>query len=93
LITGIADLSNKDKSGIKLYPNPVSDELTISFNRREMCEAIITDMLGQELILNMIYEPPNTRSISVKELSNGIYLLQLRTGGQTINRKFVVLHK
>jgi len=92
LITGLSDLTSGE-TGIKLYPNPVSDELTISFNRKETCVAVITDMLGQELIRNMIYEPQNTRSISIKELSNGIYLLQLRTGTQTINRKFVVLHK
>jgi len=92
LITGLSDLTSGE-SGIKLYPNPVSDELMISLTSRDKCEAVITDMLGHELFKEIIYKSNDAHAISVNELSDGIYLLQLTTGGQTINRKFVVLHK
>jgi len=92
LITGLSDITNGDESLVKLYPNPVSDELIISFNRKKTCEVLITDILGQQLITKTIYESKDIHAISVKELSNGIYFLQLRMGTKMINKRFVVAH-
>jgi len=78
---------------VKVFPNPVSDKLIISFPSQFWNgEVTITDMVGKELAEKINYESDDSRSISTTDFSNGIYILQLNTCSQTINKKFVVLH-
>jgi len=83
------------EQSIKLYPNPVSDELTIFFFTlpKGGGEAVIADMLGRELDRRALDKSKSEHIISVNGLSDGMYMLQIRLDVTTVNKKFVVLHK
>jgi hypothetical protein len=78
--------------GTTLYPNPASDVLHISFNE-PVVEGVATiyDMVGNTVI-TQVFEQANDIEIPVNQLSNGIYLLSLKNGDRTIQKKIVINH-
>jgi len=83
--------------GIKIYPNPVSNELNILIQapvlQKNGGDAAITDIVGMELFKIILVKDQSSYSISTNEFSNGMYILQIHIGEQTVNKKFVILHK
>ncbi len=84
-------IDNEDM-GTTLYPNPASDVLHISFNE-PVVEGVanIYDMVGNTVI-TQVFEQANDIEIPVNQLSNGIYLLSLKNGDRTIQKKIVINH-
>lgn len=84
-------LTYKNEVIFKIYPNPVSDELTIAFNEeRQAADFMIYDTYGKlwktEKILQSMHH------ISCSDLPEGLYLLKMINGKNTHYQKFVVLH-
>ena len=84
-------LTYKNEVIFKIYPNPVSDELTIAFNEeRQAADFMIYDTYGKlwktEKILQSMHH------ISCSDLPEGLYLLKMIDGKNTHYQKFVVLH-
>ncbi len=87
--------STKDKyiAGVKLYPNPVVENATIEFelNKQANVTASIYDINGR-ILKNMNLGSKNgkqTYNFNVSELPTGIYILQLKTGTEVNNTKFI----
>ncbi len=78
---GINDI-NKN---IEVYPNPVSDKLTIKLDGQ--FKATIYNESGQ-IMINSDYRDHAT--INVSELSAGIYFLELKTNGNSSTQKLIV---
>jgi hypothetical protein len=77
-------VENYQINGLKIYPNPVEDILTINANE-DINEIVIYNMLGQ-VVLN---QKPNNRknSIDIGNFKTGIYLAKLKTdNGVTTKR-------
>jgi hypothetical protein len=88
--TGIAQPAYS--AGIKVFPNPVSNTLTIMLPDGVSCNAFtISDMEGRELMKQKISENTNTLNLDVLKLNNGIYLLQLITANGELVSKFSVI--
>lgn len=79
-----ATLSNSqfDKSDIKVFPNPVQNQLNID-SPEEVLSIEIFDLLGKK-----IFES-KTKTIDVSELQNGIYLLKINTNQGSYIQKFI----
>jgi len=102
-ITGLSPIPDPLKGAgitVRLYPNPVSDELIMLFDSPASnplktaegdVEIVISNMVGQEIETKTLEKSKTTYSLSTKELSNGLYLLRIAPYG--IVRKFVVMHK
>jgi hypothetical protein len=69
----------------KLYPNPSSDVITISFNGKSEGNYTILNTLGQTVLTGK----GNTEKISILNLKTGHYILQMKINGVTENIKFV----
>ncbi|GAB1449998.1 hypothetical protein MASR2M47_00540 [Draconibacterium sp.] len=67
---------------IKLYPNPVADQLKLS---KIADEVVISDMMGRRL-----KTVKNVNTVSVSEFSNGIYFVSVKAGGNSSTHKIVV---
>ena len=75
---------------IRIYPNPVSDLLTIPIVSSEIHSLAISDSRGREVSdISMQFENKNP-VVDVSRLSSGIYFLKviLRNGNQ-VNGKFM----
>jgi PKD repeat protein len=94
LITGIAtDASILEQ--MESYPNPFSNNLLINYtlSQNTTVELNLTTLLGTKVIgIEAGSRVSGKHSINIDgtNLSNGIYLLQLKTQNNTITRKVVV---
>ncbi len=81
-----------NSDAITIYPQPASDMLNISFNRK-LSDAEISysllDISGREMLHD---DHVNSKLISlpIGQLSGGLYLLHIRDGSQLICRKIIV---
>lgn len=78
-------------SHLKLYPNPVNDELTIDFgtSNSEISEVSVYNIQGQRMKTSITFEN-NLSKTSTKNLSKGMYIMEISIDiGQKITRKFV----
>lgn len=81
-VTAIDDVKIK----FSISPNPVQDELTIQSDDQDLSYTIY-NLRGQSLMKNQL---DVSHSISVDNLENGMYLLQLKSGDKKTIQKFIV---
>jgi cell wall-associated protease len=77
-----------------VYPNPSSDELTIttnSTNTDSYSEITLRDSYGTIVYFSRI-KSQNQIKFSVKDFRNGIYYLSMTTKGTTIQRQIIIHH-
>ncbi|RLD90402.1 MAG: hypothetical protein DRJ09_04300 [Bacteroidetes bacterium] len=89
------DESTDEDPLFRVYPNPATSSLTIQYEIIEKSSVIISiyDITGRKLMENNREEQPTgvyQTGLNIKNLKNGIYLLRLSTGNQTVVKRFVV---
>ncbi|MBL4669808.1 MAG: PKD domain-containing protein [Flavobacteriales bacterium] len=94
IVTGIEN-EIETVSELKVYPNPVRNNLTLEFTLIESSsvEVILTDLLGNKVAIvaaeNMNLGS-NKVNYNVSDISNGIYLLNIKTDNSLQVKKIVV---
>lgn len=83
---------------ILVYPNPVSNQdLTVSLKNPFQAgdKILIYDMLGQLLYSKSVTtnSTDNKSTIHTQQWSNGMYIIQVKTGSGNHSAKFIVLNK
>jgi len=84
---GTTDLEDYLTSSIKIYPNPANDFIHIETELNTIIE--LTDINGK--ILETIRTENSVSELNISNLTNGIYLLNVKDseGTQMISKKFV----
>jgi len=82
-ITGIVEIENLS---IKIYPNPVTDYLSIE-TQEKISEITIFEIQGKIVYSNT--KPDNKIRVSVSNFQLGLYLIKLSMNNTTINYRFV----
>tara|TARA_B110000046_G_C13006276_1_gene404550 strand:- start:724 stop:2262 length:1539 start_codon:yes stop_codon:yes gene_type:complete len=79
-------INNVEKDIILIYPNPVTSILNIkTVNEVTLYKIVITDLLG-----NLVLEQKlNNLKVNIKELSSGVYILQLKSEKESYKIKFI----
>jgi uncharacterized repeat protein (TIGR01451 family) len=70
-----------------IYPNPVSDELTIQAQAGRYTRLTITNIVGQQLLQQDIHKPEF--DVDVRQLSPGMYFATMQGEGGSSVKKFV----
>ncbi len=87
-ITVTAPLSTElENIGIKIYPNPVKEELILESKNKEIKSVIISDITGKYLIEKPLIIGKNI--FNLKDLTDGSYLIKIENNGQIITNKFI----
>ncbi|MFY8187029.1 MAG: T9SS type A sorting domain-containing protein [Flavobacterium sp.] len=71
--------------GLKMYPNPANDLVTIATASNQVENVTIYNVLGKQ-VLNV----NNTQSISISNLDAGVYIVKITENGTTATRKLIV---
>ena len=79
--TGITEIESAD---IKIYPNPVKDELRI-----ESGELIIEKMEIFDITGKAIVNLKSANVINVSALPSGVYFVKIETNNSIVTKKFV----
>ncbi len=76
-------LDDNEMKGLKLFPNPVDEILTI-YSEYETFTIEIFDIIGKK-----IFEAENLNSINVRHFEEGIYLLNISSGNYKQSKLFI----
>jgi tricorn protease-like protein len=78
-------------SSLSIYPNPVTNVLSISFPNDNINSTInLYDMLGEKVLPSYSTQSTNY-TIDLKNLSQGIYFLEVIMDGEKVVRKVIKL--
>jgi len=83
-----ASLSELKSSSFSVYPNPVTDVLTISFDNEEDKTVSLFSADGKEISSQTVNGL--TTSLDVSELSKGIYLVEVASGSDLTVKRVIV---
>lgn len=75
-----------DLNALKIYPNPTTNTLLIQTTVDAFDLITITDLQGR---LVQTYSNPTVKQLDVSSFPSGVYFLNLKVGGKSINKKFV----
>jgi CHRD domain/Secretion system C-terminal sorting domain len=85
---------NGQKLSVKIAPNPVSERLNVLFESNEQFDAqfVILDIAGREITSKNVFilRGPNTVEVSMSNVDNGIYFVQMRQGNRLLFTEKVV---
>jgi hypothetical protein len=87
---GVSSIENMSNTQLNVYPNPVNDYLTLKLGKTSASKAqtmTISNLSGQIILKKVCNEELNT--IDVRELPNGVYLINLNSGTKQQNRLFI----
>lgn len=87
------ELTNQDE--IQLYPNPANDLISVKMTNNQKVENVeftLTNLLDQNIELNIIELKDKTITIDVSTLLNGIYFLNLEFSDKIITKEIVIAH-
>ncbi|MEO5569614.1 MAG: T9SS type A sorting domain-containing protein, partial [Bacteroidia bacterium] len=88
--TGIYEFLSPDK--IKIYPNPVKDKLFVeNYSGISINEISITNIVGEKMETQSLVKRNSVEIKNLKNFSNGIYFIQIKTSEGTVVKKFSVI--
>ncbi|MEQ9307044.1 MAG: T9SS type A sorting domain-containing protein, partial [Marinoscillum sp.] len=76
----------------KIYPNPVSEFVTIELGSKasEGVTVVVYNMAGLK-VLDQNFDQPNTRyRIPVEYLNSGVYLIEVQAGNQSVTKRIII---
>ncbi len=79
-------ITNNEGYAVSVYPNPVSQRLTVTHPQVEGLLLVLT-MDGK--LMKSVQAKGGHTTIAVNDLATGNYLLQFVTGGETVTQKFL----
>ncbi len=89
-INGIDEFNNEDDK-FKIYPNPFNREVTLGYDFKEGDVISVYNTNGQVVYHCNVNETTSNKSIDLDSLGSGIYVVQVFSHGQLIQRKMLKL--
>lgn len=87
------DRSLNNTAQLQVYTNPVNDVLDMNISSKSDAEAIlfVYDITGKIVLQKALQlkEGEQSISMSLADLKEGFYILNLNTGGKSINKKII----
>lgn len=93
-MTGISE-SLAEKWGLKIYPNPANEKLTITTSLKQKQKAVfeLMDLTGKSLYSTELTEHTNSIELSTLSLNQGMYMYRLSTGNVIVQAgKLSIIH-
>ncbi len=89
LITSVSEQTVKNTL-FNLYPNPASDILTLNFGNRNNADLTLNiyNVTGELVSSETLRQ--NQQQINIGELSNGIYMVEIKSNGWSENQKLII---
>jgi hypothetical protein len=89
-----AGISNRNLSGMKLYPNPTSESVNITFSAENAENGVVSvmNLMGQTVYTANVEvnEGYNMINVPVKGFTSGVYMVTMRTNTGISTQKLIV---
>ncbi|MBA3683213.1 MAG: T9SS type A sorting domain-containing protein [Bacteroidetes bacterium] len=81
---------NKLAVSLNLYPNPAHDKFIIDGSELEGAKVVITNVIGQTIVLPVTSKKSDVMEFNTSSLSKGIYFVTITKDGNIATKKVVV---
>ena len=71
-----------------VFPNPTKDIITVS-TEKEIQDLKMYSISGQQIKTNIVEKKPNSYSVSMKDLPQGLYILSVTSDNQSLTYKII----
>ena len=90
-LTGIPEVNNMKGSGLKVYPNPMTDKSTLEIHPPVAGDAIISvcDMTGKVLTQFKGYVENYKQEFSLSGIKNGLHIINVQGNGYQFSEKLL----
>lgn len=88
ITTGIADYELNSSIGI--FPNPATDQITISVNEGAVSHFEIYSAIGKSIYSETAAGNKNAVTVDISQLASGVYFVRVHSGNQVSVSKFTV---
>lgn len=90
ILVGLPD-NHTEESNVRIFPNPTNDYVQLEITATDRIEDVfISDISGKKTKLHP-YQKEQVVICDIRDLSNGIYVLSIKTKNhQTINKKIII---
>lgn len=80
------------ETDLNIFPNPSKqDKVTVKFNKYEIKEITITNILGKEVLVKQYTIAEKEKQLELNNIPDGIYLVRVKTAdGQIVVKKLMV---
>ncbi len=89
ITTGVTETAAIDAS-LKVYPNPASGALNVSFQSEAGAEVTLSDVVGNKVFSTTSTIGENKITMNTSSLSSGIYVLSVATENGRVARKVAI---
>ena len=73
-----------------VYPNPAGEELNLKIQLAEKGSLIIYSTVGEKIMMKEIARGEKEIKLYVKNISSGIYFVQVKSGHQQFSKKIII---
>lgn len=88
------DERQKTEAELKIYPNPVkNNQVTLSFQTKEISEIRLVNITGKEVLKQEYVFPLQKTMLSLNEVPNGLYIVQIKTSEQQLISKKLMISR
>lgn len=87
---GIANVSSTSEMKVDMFPNPATDNATISYEApvRGNTTLIVTNLVGQQVYMNQLGQQQTGKvSLPLNTLASGIYMVTLKCGDFSVTKR------
>jgi len=85
----VTDLPATNANDLMLYPNPVTDKLSLNFGSLvENAQVTILDLQGRSLMTRSVTNA-QVETMNISSLSEGVYFVKVVADGKVMNSRFV----
>jgi hypothetical protein len=88
----ISNISSAEKSGLKIYPNPAVNNFSIDYPLTPNLELTVSDIVGKN-ILTINGDGFSNYSVSTANMENGLYFIELKSSGKTLDIRKILISK
>ena len=93
ITTETLGLDSFDFNNFSLYPNPNNGDFTLAFNSNSGKDINVNvfDISGRIVFKNIYdYKPNFNETITLENVSSGMYLIKVKDGNKTITKKLII---
>lgn len=82
------DIAEETKRSFGIFPNPVKDDFTLTFNGIESAHVAVSNLLGEALIKKYV-TGRSSIELEANQLPQGFYFVTVDTGNEILTKRFV----